>query len=89
MLRATPVVRGSQRGGDATGDFVLFGRHERQAVRMAVAAAAHHSYDRSNAHACTQTDFENVAPASDVTDTEREYERQDQDKMKRDRDEKR
>ena len=34
-----------------------FWRHEQQAVRMAVAAATHHSYDRSSAHACTQTDL--------------------------------
>ena len=46
-----------------------FWRHEQQAVRMAVAAATHHSYDRSNAHACTHTDLEYVAPASDATDT--------------------
>ena len=30
---------------------------------MAVAAATHHSYDRSIAHVCTQTDFDFVAPA--------------------------
>ena len=41
---------------------MLFG-HEQQAVRMAVAAATHHSYDRSSAHACTQTDLEYVTPA--------------------------
>ena len=40
-----------------------FWRHEQQAVRMAVAAATHHSYDRSCAHACTQTDLEHVTPA--------------------------
>ena len=40
-----------------------FWRHEQQAVRMAVAAATHHSYDRSSAHACTQTDLEYVTPA--------------------------
>ena len=34
-----------------------FWRHEQQAVRMAVAAATHHSYDRSSALACTQTDL--------------------------------
>ena len=38
-------------------------RHEQQAVRMAVAAATHHSYDRSSAHACTQTDLVYVTPA--------------------------
>ena len=30
---------------------------------MAVAAATHHSNDRSSAHACTQTDLEYVTPA--------------------------
>ena len=30
---------------------------------MAVAAATHHSYDRSSAHACTQTDLVYVTPA--------------------------
>ena len=40
-----------------------FWRHEQQAVRMAVAAATHHSYDRSSAHACTQTDLVYVTPA--------------------------
>ena len=34
-----------------------FWRHEQQAVRMAVAAATHRSYNRSSAHACTQTDL--------------------------------
>ena len=38
---------------------------------MAVAAATHHSYDRSSAHACTQTGLQYVAPACDVTDTAR------------------
>ena len=32
-------------------------------MRMAVAAATHHSYDRSSAHACTQTDLVYVTPA--------------------------
>ena len=40
-----------------------FWRHEQQAVRMAVAAATHHSYHRSSAHACTQTDLVYVTPA--------------------------
>ena len=38
-----------------------FWRHEQQAVRMAVAAATHHSYDKSIVHACTQTDDEVLA----------------------------
>ena len=40
-----------------------FWRHEQHAVRMAVAVATHHSYDRSSAHAGTQTDLEYVTPA--------------------------
>ena len=59
-------------------------RRLRAFLRMAVAAATHHSYDKSMAHACTQTDdevpaatcaatapapvYECVAPAPIVTD---------------------
>ena len=44
-----------------------FWRHEQQAVRLAVAAATHHSYDKSIAHACTQTDDEVRAAAFAAT----------------------
>ena len=56
MLHATPRPD-APRGGDVTGRLRAFWRHEQQAVRMAVAAATHHSYDRSSPHACTQTDL--------------------------------
>ena len=45
----------------------VFWRHEQQAVRMAVAAATHHGYDKSVAHACTQTDDEVPAATGATT----------------------
>ena len=54
----TPMLLDALRGGDVSGDFGLFWRHAQQAVRMAAAAATHHSYDKSISHACTPTDDE-------------------------------
>ena len=67
MLHATPMVMDAPRGGDVNRRLRAFWRDKQQAVRMAAAAATHNSYDKSAAHACTQTDDEVLAATCAAT----------------------